>query len=140
MADAAPEKSPFAEPLGKFPKTVSQEDRRNGGTAAYLAAIHTEVEPAYARFATFVKTQYAPAGRAEPGVWALPDGKAIYLHEIRVHTQTSETPDQIFATGMQQVQQIEQQMLALAKSQGYSDLPSFHKHIREDRELVCEVG
>ncbi len=88
VADAAPEKSPFAEPLGKFPETVSQQDRERLRTAI-VTAIHTEVEPAYARFATFVKTQYAPAGRAEPGVWALPDGKALYLHEIRVHTQTS---------------------------------------------------
>ena len=64
VADAAPEKSPFAEPVGKFPATVSQQDRERLRTAI-LAAIHTEVEPAYSRFATFVKTQYAPAGRAE---------------------------------------------------------------------------
>jgi uncharacterized protein (DUF885 family) len=137
VANAAPEKSPFAEPLKKFPEAVSRQDRERLGTAI-LTSIRTEVEPAYAHFAAFVKTQYAPAGRAEPGVWALPDGKALYLHEIRVHTQTNETPDQIFATGMQQVRDIEQQMLALAKSRGYSDLPSFHKHIREDRELYVK--
>ena len=137
VANAAPEKSPFAEPLKKFPEAVSRQDCERLRTAI-LTSIRTEVEPAYARFASFVKTQYAPAGRAEPGVWALPDGNAIYLHDVRVHTQTSRTPDQIFATGMQQVQQIEQQMLALAKSQGYSDLPSFHKHIREDRDLYVK--
>jgi uncharacterized protein (DUF885 family) len=137
VAEALPEKSPFAQPLGKFPESVPQQDRKRL-SAAILAAIRTEVEPAYARFAMFVRTQYAPAGRAEPGIWALPNGKEIYLHEIRVHTQTNETPDEIFATGMRQVQQIEQQMLALAKSQGYSDLPSFHKHIREDRDLYVK--
>jgi uncharacterized protein (DUF885 family) len=137
VANAAPEKSPFAGPLEKFPETVSQQDRERLRTAI-LTSVRTEVEPAYARFASFVKTQYAPAGRAEPGVWALPDGNALYLHDVRIHTQTTETPDQIFATGMQQVQQIEQQMLALAKSQGYSDLPSFHKHIREDRDLYVK--
>jgi uncharacterized protein (DUF885 family) len=134
VASALPEKSPFAEPLGKFPETVSAQDRKRL-SAAILTSIRADVAPAYARFAVFVKTRYAPAGRAEPGVWALPDGKALYRHDVRVHTQTDETPDEIFATGMRQVRQIEQQMLALAKSQGYSDLASFHKHIREDRDL-----
>jgi uncharacterized protein (DUF885 family) len=137
VANTEPEKSPFAEPLSHFSDTVSQQDRERLRTAI-LETIRTGVLPAYARFAAFVRRQYAPAGRVEPGVWALPDGKALYLHDIRVHTQTSETPDQIFATGMQQVHDIEQQMLALAKSQGYSDLPSFHKHIREDRDLYAK--
>jgi uncharacterized protein (DUF885 family) len=137
VAHAVPEKSPFAEPLKRFPPAVSQQDRERL-RGAIVTAIRAEVEPVYARFATFVKTQYAPAGRTEAGVWALPDGKALYLHEVRVHTQTTQTPDQIYATGMQQVQKIEKQMLALAKSQGYADLPSFHKHIREDRDLYVQ--
>ena len=80
IADAAPEKSPFAEPVNKFPDTVSQQDRTRL-QAAILNAIRTEVLPAYARFAAFVRTQYAPAGRTVPGVWALPDGPVLYLHD-----------------------------------------------------------
>ncbi len=137
VADAVPEKSPFAEPLKRFPPAVSQHDRERL-RGAITTAIRAEVEPVYARFATFVRTQYAPAGRTEAGVWALPDVKALYLHEVRVHTQTTQTPDQIYASGMQQVQKIETQLLALAKSQGYADLPSFHKHIREDRDLYVQ--
>ena len=137
VANAAPEKSPFAEPLKKFPEAVSRQDCERLRTAI-LTSIRTEVEPAYARFAVFVKTQYAPAGRAEPGSVGIARWQRDILHDVRVHTQTTERPIRYSRTGMQQVQQIEQQMLALAKSQGYSDLPSFHKHIREDRDLYVE--
>lgn len=42
--------------------------------------------------------------------------------------------------GLKQVKQIEEQMLALAKQQGYPDLTSFNEHIRKDRQLYGTSG
>jgi uncharacterized protein (DUF885 family) len=139
IADHPLESSPFAEPLKKFPKEMSQADQARL-TLAIQGAIHNEVDPAYAKFAAFVKNDYAPKGRTDDGVWALPDGAARYRYAIRVNTTTDRTPDEIHAMGVKQVAEIETQMLQLAQSLGYKDLPSFNDHIRNDRDLYGKSG
>jgi len=134
IASSAPEKSPFALPLAHFPaemSTTEQQALRN----ELLATIAQNVLPAYARFATFVRNTYAPAGRTDEGIWALPNGEALYRNAIREHVQTTMDANAIFDEGMREVHAIEAQMLALAKTQGYEDLPSFHAHIQSDPKL-----
>ena len=131
--------SPFASPLKSFPSTIGQQDKVRL-TLAIQAAIHNDVEPAYKNFAAFVKNEYAPHGRTEEGVWALPDGKERYRVAVREHTTTDLTPEQIHAMGVKQVAEIEKQMLALAHAQGYKDIASFNDHIRHDPQHYGKSG
>ncbi|MGC1157795.1 MAG: DUF885 domain-containing protein, partial [Acidobacteriaceae bacterium] len=131
--------SPFAEPLQKFPSDMSQADRGRL-TLAIQGSIHNEVDPAYAKFAAFVKNEYAPQGRTDPGVWALPDGAERYRFAVREQTTTDLTPEQIHAMGVKQVAEIEAEMLKLAQSLGYKDLASFNDHIRHDPDLYGKSG
>ena len=126
--------SPFTAPLKKFPAAISAPDQQRL-TRAIEAAVRDEVEPAYAKFAAFVRNDYAPHGRTEYGVWALPNGSAEYRFAVRHMTTTDLTPDQIHAMGLRQVDEIDSQMLKLARSLGYNDLRSFNEHIRNDRDL-----
>jgi len=131
--------SPFATPLQKFPSAVSQQDKVRL-TLAIQAAIHNEVDPAYKKFAAFVKNDYAPHGRTDDGIWALPDGKERYRFDVRMQTTTDYTPEQIHAMGVKQVAEIEAQMLELAKSQGFNDLAGFNDHIRHDPQRYGKSG
>ena len=131
--------SPFAEPLQKFPPDMNQADRGRL-TIAIQGAIHDEVDPAYAKFAAFVKNEYAPQGRTDPGVWALPDGAARYRFAVREQTTTDMTPEQIHAMGVKQVAEIEGEMLKVAERLGYHDLKSFNDHIRHDPDLYGKSG
>ncbi|MGC2618221.1 MAG: DUF885 domain-containing protein [Acidobacteriaceae bacterium] len=131
--------SPFAGALEKFPAGIAPADKIQL-TIAIQAAIHNEVDPAYAKFAAFVKDDYAPHGRTEDGIWALPDGAARYRFAVREQTTTDKTPEEIHAMGVKQVAEIEKQMLALAQSQGYKDLASFNDHIRHDPDLYGKSG
>ncbi len=139
IADDAPDKSPFAAPAARFsasiPATEQQRLRQQ-----ILDAIAKDVKPAYLAFAQFVKTDYAPHGRTEFGIWSLPDGPARYRAAVRDETTTNLTPDQIHEMGLRQVSEIEAEMLKLANSLGYHDLKSFNKHIREDRALYGKSG
>lgn len=128
IASSTAEKSPFAKPLQNFPSTISEEDRKELRTEL-LKSITQDVLPAYLQFANFVRNRYAPAGRTEPGIWALPNGSALYRNAIREHVSTNLTPEQIHEEGLRQVREIEKQMLAIAHSQGYNDLASFNKYI-----------
>jgi uncharacterized protein (DUF885 family) len=139
IADDSLDKSPFTNPLQKFPDSVSETDRTRL-RAAIEAAVKNEVAPAYAKFAKFVRDDYAPHGRVDPGEWALPDGEARYRFAVQHQTTTDFTPDQIHQLGVKSVAEIETQMLALAKAQGFSDLKSFNEHIRLDPNLHAKSG
>jgi uncharacterized protein (DUF885 family) len=139
IADDSLDKSPFTEPLRKFPDSISEADRKRL-REAIEGAVKNEVAPAYAKFAKFVREDYAPHGRLDPGVWALPDGAARYRFAVRHQTTTDFTADQIHQLGLKSVAEIETQMLAIAKAQGFSDLKSFNEHIRQDPKLHATSG
>ncbi len=81
IADKPPEASPFAKPVLKFPSGISEADQKRLHDAV-LAAVKSEIGPAYSKFAKFVRTEHAPHGRTEYGVWALPHGDAIYRFDV----------------------------------------------------------
>ena len=131
--------SPFTGPLQKFPREISAADQQRL-RQAIEGAVRDDVVPAYSKFAAFVRNDYAPHGRTEFGVWALPDGAARYQFAVRHMTTTDLTPEGIHAMGLKQVAEIDAQMLKLAQSLGYSDLKSFNEHIRNDPEHYGKSG
>jgi len=139
IADDPLDKSPFTEPLRKFPEAISDTDRKPLRDAIE-SAVKSEVAPAYAKFAKFVREDYAPHGRLDPGVWALPDGEARYRSAVRHQTTTDFTADQIHQLGLKSVAEIETQMLVIAKAQGFADLKSFNEHIRQDPKAHATSG
>ena len=124
---------PFTAPLRRFPSTISAQDKQRL-TQAIEAAVKDEVQPAYSKFAAFVRDEYAPHGRLEYGIWSLPDGDAQYRLAVRQMTTTNLTPAEIHSMGVKQVAEIDAQMLALAQSLGFHDLKSFNEHIRKDSD------
>ncbi|MGA2592001.1 MAG: DUF885 domain-containing protein [Bryobacteraceae bacterium] len=137
IAAQAPEKSPFAQPFFKFPQSVAEEDQRRLRESG-LGVIRDSILPAYARMARFVRIEYAPKGRAEPGVWALPDGAARYAFDVKQSTTTDLTPDEIHQLGLAQVAEIEPRMLAVAKQFGYKNLKDFNAAIAADPKLHAQ--
>jgi uncharacterized protein (DUF885 family) len=124
IAMKAPDASPFAQPFAKFPEAipaVEQKRLREEG----LAAIRDSVTPAYVKFTAFVRDEYAPKGRSEPGVWALPDGAALYAFDVKESTTTELTPEEIHQIGLAQVKEVEARMLQVVNKLGYKDLKSF---------------
>ena len=110
IADDSLDKSPFCDPLKKFPDAVSEADRKR------------------------------LRGRLDPGVWALPDGEARYRFAVRHQTTTDFPAERIHELGLKSVAEIESQMLAIAKAQGFSDLKSFNQHIQQDPKLHAKSG
>ena len=134
IGSTAPEQSPFIHPFDKFPDSIPEAERKRLREAA-IAAIRDSVNPAYAKFASFVRDEYAPKGRSEPGVWSLPDGAARYAFRVKESTTTNLSPEEIHQIGLTQVKEIEARMLQIANQLGYKDLKSFGAHIKEDPKL-----
>ena len=129
--------SPFAQPFKKFPDSISKEEEKRLKDQG-LAAIATVVQPAYARFAKFVHDDYAPHGRTEVGVWALPNGDAYYAFRVKDSTTTDLTPEQIHELGLAQVREIERRMKEVAAQLGYQDLKAFNAAIKTDAKLHAQ--
>jgi uncharacterized protein (DUF885 family) len=134
LANQKPEDSPLALPLKKFPASVSAADQTRIKTEM-LDAISKEVLPAYKRFARFLQVSYIPAGRADPGISALPDGAKYYQFLIRHTTTTDLTADQIHQIGLDEVKKDEAEMLVIAKKLGFQDLKSFQDSLKNNPKL-----
>ncbi len=139
LANQKPEDSPLAMPLKQFPAAIkpAEQERIKAET---LDAIGKEVLPAYLRFARFLEVSYIPAGRAEPGVWALPDGAKYYAYRIRHETTTNLTAEQIHQIGLDEVKRDEAEMLAIAQKLGFADLKSFRASIKTNPKLHPASG
>jgi uncharacterized protein (DUF885 family) len=124
LADQKPADSPFVLPLKKFPKTVSAADQKRISDEL-LETIGTQVLPYYQRFAKFLKVEYVPKGRKDPGAWALPNGDAYYAYRIRQSTTLKKSAAEIHQIGLDEVKRDETEMLAIVHKLGFADLKSF---------------
>jgi uncharacterized protein (DUF885 family) len=139
IADLPLDKSPFTDPIRKFPETISELERRRL-RESIERAVRNEVAPAYRKFAQFVREEYAPQGRLDPGVWALPDGDIRYKVAVEHQTTTKLTPEEIHQLGLNSVAEIEADMLKIARAQGFKDLKLFNAHIRQEPALHAKSG
>src|SRR3954469_13827830 len=134
IAKQTPEESPFAVPLKKFPASFSDADKKRV-SAGVLAAIKQSVLPTYAKFAAFVRNDYAPHGREHEGLWSLPDGEARYRAAISNLTTTDMAPADVHQLGLNEVARIEGEMLKIANKLGFQDLKSLNAAIEKDPKL-----
>jgi uncharacterized protein (DUF885 family) len=107
----------FAEKLGKVPAAAMDEATRTRLLGEVERAIGTSVYPAYASLIAYYE-RLQPKATANNGVWALPDGEAMYAWAVRQHTTTDMTPEQVHALGLAEVARIEGEMDAILQAQG----------------------
>ena len=120
---------PFLIPTKKYPASISAEEQKRL-TQQISAAADTEVIPAYKAFAAFVRTEYAPHGRATLAVTSLADGEKRYENDIYGRTTTHMTADQIHQLGLREIDRIEAEMTTIAKKEGFADLASFRVSLK----------
>ena len=131
IAKPAGEDSVFGHPVAKFPDGVAAADRKRLHDAI-LKAVDEKVRPAYTKLADFVEKDYAPKGRTEPGMWALPNGDALYKFSVEQQTTTNKSPQEIHDLGLAEVKRIEGEQLKIAQKQGYKDLKTFREAMNKD--------
>ncbi len=127
---------PFLLPTKKYPSSISAADQQRL-TQQITEVVKNEVLPAYKAFGNFVATEYAPHGRTTLSVTSLPGGEERYRHNIRSRTTMSNlTPDQIHQLGLQEMDRIGAEMLAIAHQEGFSDVVSFSESLKTNPKYV----
>jgi uncharacterized protein (DUF885 family) len=126
---------PFLRPTTKYPADFSADDQKRL-TQQIADTINEEVIPAYKKFAAFVQTQYAPAGRTNLAVTSLSDGQKRYENNIYGRTTTHLTADEIHQLGLREINRIEADMLVIAKKEGYADLDSYRVALKKKAKYI----
>jgi len=119
LAARTAEASSYYAPVTNMPKTFSDADRR-ALTQAYRSTIANQLNPALARLARFLETDYLPAARTSTGWNALPHGAEWYLARVASQTTTTLTPEQIHATGLAEVARIQGEYAKTGPKMGYT--------------------
>ena len=140
MIVAKAEDSPFYGPVSKFPDTVPAADRERLA-AAYKAAIEGRVVPAYTRVRDYVRDEYLPRTRTSVAWTALPDGPAWYAFQVREHTTTDMTPEEIHQLGLSEVARILGEMDGVRRQVGFKgDLHAFFEYLETDPQFYFTRG
>lgn len=134
IATTPPDQNPFMHPFDKFPDAVPEADRKRLHDAG-LAAVKGSVTPAYVKFTAFVRDEYAPKGRIEPGAWSLPDGNSWYAFRVKESTTTNLSPEAIHQLGLDQVKDIEARMVEVVHQLGYKDMKEFKAAVDANPKL-----
>ena len=127
---ADPEKSPMLASLSTWPASVSEKDRADL-TKRAVTAYQDSVIPAFKKLDQFVESRYLPACRAATGASALPNGAAMYAYNVKWHTTTDKSPEEIHALGLQEVARIRKDMDDVIAASGFKgSFADFAKFLR----------
>jgi uncharacterized protein (DUF885 family) len=107
----APEQSPGMTPM-------PAESPQRGAVAAIL---RDEVWPAYGRYLEMLTGYRRHAREDSPGMSALPRGDEIYASQIRAHTTLPLTAEEVHATGLRELEAVQEESRALSGRLGYPD-------------------
>ncbi len=132
---ADPLTSPMLEAFKAYPATVPASVRSDL-TARATAAYANSVKPAFAKLFAFLTDRYLPACRDTVGVGALPNGAAMYTYNVKWHTTTDLTPEQIHNIGLSEVERIHAEMNHVMAAAGFKGTPEeFAQWLRTDRRF-----
>lgn len=140
IARPVAEQSLFWQPVRNMPAHFSDAERARL-TAAYRDAITRVILPAYQGLAQFIERDYLPMTRSSVGLWALPNGESWYRHQIRKHTSTDMSADDIHALGQREMARIRAEMVEVMAALDFKgDLPAFQRHLQTDPRLNSRHG
>ena len=111
---STPDKSELHKPIQEIPSEIPTPEAHRIATDVDDAILNYVV-PAYVKLLNFVKEKYLPNSRAHPGVWSIPNGRAMYAYNIRLHTTTSLTPGQIHGLGKRELVRISKEIGAILR-------------------------
>jgi uncharacterized protein (DUF885 family) len=85
-----------------------------------VQAIEHRARPAYARLREQIAAM-VPRGQEHAGLWAQPDGEALYAANVRALGDSPLAPTEIHRIGLEQIRHVTAQMDTLLRANGYKE-------------------
>jgi uncharacterized protein (DUF885 family) len=132
---ADPAGSPLLAAFRAFPPSMGEADRVRL-TRRAADAFTGKVLPAFTQLHEFLTAAYLPACRDATAVSALANGTAMYAYNVRWHTTTDETAEQIHAIGLAEVTRIRAEMDRVIAGSGFTgSFAEFAEFLRTDPQF-----
>jgi uncharacterized protein (DUF885 family) len=97
------------------------------------AIVRDDVYPALRAYLAFLRTDYLPRARTDPGLWSLPDGAACYRGVIRRSTSLDVAPEELARMAREARMGLEAELRPLATQvTGETDLGAARERLRTD--------
>jgi uncharacterized protein (DUF885 family) len=136
MAGEDIEKSIFYGPVKKIPVEIDSVDAKKI-KQEYIKLIKEQLVPSYKKLADFLKNEYLPKSRTTSGINELPNGDAYYKFLVRDQTTTDESPEEIYQTGLNEVDRIRKTMDSVKNAVGFKgDLAAFFEYMKTDKKFM----
>ncbi|MDV6234126.1 DUF885 domain-containing protein [Leptospira ellisii] len=120
----------FERKIGKIDSMSKEEKKRLLSRAE--ESIKKGIFPEYSKLLNLFSEQRKKAD-SKAGVWKLPDGDAYYSHELKKHTTTDLSAEEIHTLGLSEVLRIQNEMKSILKGLGKSGaIPSTMAELRRD--------
>jgi uncharacterized protein (DUF885 family) len=136
LAKAKVEDSVFWMPIKNMPADFSAADKKRL-TEQYRQLIGKKITPAIQSLHRFVKNDYLPACRDSVGMQGLPNGQAIYAYNAKLSTTTEQTPAQLHAIGLAEVNRIHREIRGIMKQVKFKgNLQEFFQFMDSDKQFL----
>jgi uncharacterized protein (DUF885 family) len=101
------------------------------------AIVRDDAYPAIRGYLDFLRTDYLPRARNEPGLWSLPEGAACYRGVIRGATSLDVAPEELARMARSARMELEAELLPLALAvTGETELGAARERLRTDPALA----
>lgn len=105
--------------------------------ARWAALLRSDVYPAMGRYLQFLRTEYLPRARTEPGLSAIPNGRECYRAVVRGQTSVDRTPEQMRDASRAARAALDAELAPLAlKVTGAADLREARSRLKTDTKLA----
>jgi len=125
---ADPMRSPLLAAFASWPAAIPETTRVSLTTAA-RDAYEKGIRPSFSKLHDFLVQTYLPACRESTSVGAVPQGGDLYAYNVRWHTTTTKTPQEIHQIGVAEVARLRaamDQVIADTKfAGGFDDFKKF---------------
>lgn len=110
--------NPYYQSIALLPKSfsVSEQERI---TKAYQTLITTQLIPSTQALVSFIENEYLPKARTTSGLLQLPNGKAWYDYQVKYHTSTNLTAEEIHTLGLSEVKRIQAEIAKIQAQYGF---------------------
>lgn len=123
------------------PLTTSKDAPQKSPFEIELKTVGLQVSEAYRRLQQFVRNEYLPASRKSIGMSSLPLGAKRYASRLLVHTTVPSQPEEVFQTGMREVERILGEMHRVKKKLEFKGtVEEFNNHLRKSEKYYYQSG
>ena len=122
----------LAMPASEAPATTMTNVGEGGDRSAIETSVETHVYAGLRRLRSYLKDEYEPHARTQPGLSATPGGDAAYRLAIRIQTSVDTTAEEVHAFGLEDLASIEAEKDVIARRLGHADRHALREAVAAD--------